>query len=86
MENTPYQIEQARLLVARLERISADSIWARRASGLRGALLKWLEKYEQTQKQEALALNLSDQESIWLSTILAMSYKILEKAARERIR
>lgn len=86
MENTPYQIEQARLLVARLERISADSIWARRASGLRGALLKWLEKYDQTQKQEALALNLSDQESIWLSTILAMSYKILEKAARERIR
>ncbi len=86
MENTPYQIEQARLLVARMERISADSIWARRASGLRGALLKWLEKYDQTQKHDAFLPSLSDQELIWISTILAMSYKMLEKAAKERIR
>jgi hypothetical protein len=44
-----------RLLIARLERISADSVWAHRASGVRGALLnvaeqsednKWVESYK----------------------------------------
>jgi hypothetical protein len=34
------------LLLTRLERISADSYWAHRASGVRGALLKVLEKME----------------------------------------
>ena len=35
-----------RLLLARLERISADSIWAHRASGVRGALFKALDTLE----------------------------------------
>ena len=35
-----------RLLLARLERISADSYWAHRASGIRGSLLRMLEKIE----------------------------------------
>ena len=35
-----------RLLLARLERISADSHWAHRASGVRGALLRALEIIE----------------------------------------
>jgi hypothetical protein len=35
-----------RLLLARLERISADSVWAHRASGVRGALFKALEILE----------------------------------------
>lgn len=35
-----------RLLLARLERISVDSIWAHRASGVRGRLLRELEKIE----------------------------------------
>jgi len=34
------------LLLARLERISADSVWAHRASGIRGSLFKALEKLE----------------------------------------
>jgi len=42
--NDPQTIELLRLLVARLERLSADSHWARRASGLRGNLLKVLEE------------------------------------------
>ena len=33
----------AKLLVSRLERISADSIWAHKVSGIRGSLLKILE-------------------------------------------
>ena len=35
-----------RLLPARLERISADSYWAHRASGIRGLLLRAVEKIE----------------------------------------
>jgi hypothetical protein len=40
------QADLVRLLVARLERLSADSVWARRASGARGALLKALDDLE----------------------------------------
>ncbi|NWG33208.1 MAG: hypothetical protein HXY42_02100 [Chloroflexi bacterium] len=36
-----------RMLTERLERISADSIWAHRASGVRGSLLRMLEEGEQ---------------------------------------
>ncbi len=35
-----------RLLTGRLERLSADSHWARRASGLRGNIVKVLETVE----------------------------------------
>jgi hypothetical protein len=37
-------LELLRLLAARLERLSVDSRWARRASGLRGNILKVLEQ------------------------------------------
>ena len=42
MDKTPVPL--IRLLLARLERIYADSIWAHRASGVRGRLLRELEK------------------------------------------
>lgn len=38
-------LELVRMLLARLERISANSYWAHRASGARGVLLKSLEEY-----------------------------------------
>jgi hypothetical protein len=40
------EIAYARMLVARLERLSADSYWAHRSSGLRGSLLRALEQVE----------------------------------------
>ncbi len=40
------QLEQARLLTARLARLSADSVWARRASGLRISLDRLVEQIE----------------------------------------
>lgn len=40
------QAALAERLVRRLERMPVDSIWARRASGLRGNLLRWLDVYE----------------------------------------
>lgn len=36
-------LRQARFLVSRLERLSADSVWAHKASGIRGALLRIVE-------------------------------------------
>jgi hypothetical protein len=40
------QIAYARLLVSRLERLSADSYWAHQASGLRGSLLRCLQQVD----------------------------------------
>jgi len=42
------RIDLLRLLAGRLERLSADSHWARRASGLRGNIIKVLEETEAT--------------------------------------
>ena len=62
------------LLLERLERISADSVWAHQASGVRGSLLKliWqLESDQQIENPEMLRL-------------VSYGFEILEKAAREK--
>jgi hypothetical protein len=62
------------LLLERLERIPADSIWAHRASGVRGALLR-------------IAEQLQDGQSVTgpeLKQLISYGFKILENAARER--
>jgi len=41
-----FQLVLAHQLLVRLERLSADSYWAHRASGLRGSLLKCVEQIE----------------------------------------
>ena len=67
-------IHLLQLLLARLERVSVDSYWAHRASGVRGSLLRALERLEggeiigQTQ----------------LHAILEQGFAILERAAQER--
>lgn len=40
MEDHPINPRLIHMLLARLERISADSFWAHRASGARGSLIK----------------------------------------------
>lgn len=72
----------ARQLVARLERLSADSFWAHRASGMRGALLRSLEQAESlTSTQEAAsAPNAALHE---LERLVEQGYQILANAARE---
>jgi len=40
------RLEQAKQLITRLERVSADSVWAHRSSGYRGSLLKWIDGAE----------------------------------------
>ena len=48
------QIEQARRLVYLLERLSADSQWAHRASGVRGALLRAIQQADDGETQPDL--------------------------------
>jgi len=73
------QIEQATLLVARLERLSADSYWAHRASGLRGALLRSIERLESGEAGEAD----EKEETERLDRLFQRGFEILARAARE---
>jgi hypothetical protein len=65
-------IQLIRMLSERLERISADSIWAHRASGVRGSLLRILEE-DETGRQP-------DPETVSLA--IATSLHILTRAAK----
>jgi hypothetical protein len=69
----PARVELLRLLTTRLERLSVDSIWARRASGLRGSLIKALESMESDQPSTPEVLDL----------LIEHSFEILRNAARE---
>ena len=71
MSNT--DIELLRLLAARLERLSADSLWARRASGLRGNIVKVLEEIDAGQDIEAARF----------SPLIQRAFEILKHAAQE---
>ena len=62
------------LLLARLERISADSVWAHRASGVRGSLLKMVEKLERNRPVKRSELK----------RLAEMGFYILEESAREK--
>ena len=67
------QIELLRLLTSRLERLSADSHWARRASGLRGNMLKVLEEADSGQMVTQARLEL----------LIQRGFEILRRAAQE---
>jgi hypothetical protein len=75
-----FLLDQARQLAFRLERLSADSIWARRASGTRGTLLRHIERLEQ-----ALASNIPltavDMEAG--RQVVEQCSRLLENGARE---
>ncbi len=82
------QLEQARQLTSRLERLSADSIWARRASGYRASLLKSIEKIEELKSQQNHTENPVEMEQALehLEGLLEQGQQILELAARDLIR
>jgi hypothetical protein len=73
-------INQAQLLLSRLERLSADSIWAHRASGVRGALLKMI---------DCLAANpdllKNEIELKKYRQLIKWGFFLLEKAAQEKL-
>lgn len=62
-----------RLLAARLERLSVDSIWARRASGLRRSLVKAVEASDGGNEYPPEQLD----------ALIEHSFDILRRAARE---
>ena len=74
MEDQYILIKRAKVLLDRLERLSADSSWAHRASGLRGSILRILESQEFYQKEEGI---------IPLESLLKQGFDLLTKAARE---
>ncbi len=63
MQSLP-QIQLVSLLLIRLERVSVDSYWAHRASGVRGGLLKALEKFETGQSVDEFRAEALDRERI----------------------
>jgi len=71
MNNT--EIELLRMMSARLERLSVDSHWARRASGLRGNMIKVLEEIDAGQQIESARLN----------PLIERAFDVLRHAAQE---
>ncbi len=65
-----------RMLIARLERISADSYWAHRASGIRGTLLKMLEDLESGKPVSGIVLR----------RVIESGLGILGNAAKEKVK
>ena len=82
------QLDQARQLTSRLEHLSADSIWARRASGYRASLLKTIERIEELNNQSARLEDPVEMEQALehLDVLLQRGQQILELAARDLIR
>lgn len=70
-DNQP--IELLRLLAARLERLSVDSRWARRASGLRGNIIKILGQADTGEPVAAMRLDL----------LTDTAFDILRRAAQD---
>ena len=73
MESPQSNEKIIRLLLPRLERISVDSYWAHRASGVRGALTKILEQMEAGD-----AIN-----SGLVQSNISIGFEILKEAAEE---
>lgn len=71
----PATLEEARRLLFRLERMSVDSSWARRASGLRGGMIKLIDEL-------ATRGTLSPDEQSHLDWLVARAYEMLVLAAR----
>ena len=73
MEFPEHSKKMIHLLLARLERISVDSCWAHRASGVRGALTKLLEQIEMGETIDPTSLQAN----------LRVGFEILKSAAEE---
>lgn len=69
----PPQLQLLRLLITRLERLSVDSHWARRANGLHGNIVKVLEEAETGQPVSASRVDL----------LTEAAFDILRRAAHD---
>ena len=73
METAEPDERLVRLLLPRLERISVDSYWAHRASGVRGALVKMLADMEMGVAPDPASLEKN----------ILIGFEILKEAAEE---
>jgi hypothetical protein len=74
MDDHLIRVKRARILLNRLERLSADSSWAHRASGLRGSIIRILNN------QDVLS---GDEGIITLEILLKQGFDLLTRAAKE---
>jgi hypothetical protein len=65
-------LSQAKILIQRLERLSADSYWAHHASGLRASLEKHITQVDNGKEDDHQ-----------IEMLIQEGFKILENAARE---
>lgn len=73
------RLEQARMIVQRLERLSADSRWAHVASGYRGALIKIIDEVSGLPEVEQASVETVRR----LDFLIDKGFDLLSKAARE---
>lgn len=69
-----------KLLISRLERLSADSVWAHRATGLRGALIRTLEQVEASS-----SIDYTPEVLVRLQSQIDLGFEMLNQAAIELI-
>ena len=74
MSDLSSDLQLIHILAERLERISVDSIWAHRASGLRGSLIRAMEQLETGENVHPQTLG----------NLYQMGFYILEQAARAK--
>ena len=76
------KLELINMLLARLERLSADSYWAHQASGIRGSLLKYVEAGGM--EKSARAIKPASGQEKEATALIELGFKVLERAAREK--
>ncbi len=69
-------LELIKRLTDRLEHLSVDSTYAHRASGLRGSLLRYIERLEVGER-------ISHEDQAGLDELVEYGFEILEMAAKE---
>jgi hypothetical protein len=77
-------VQLLRLLISRLERLSADSHWANRASGLRGNIVKILEEVESGQDVSSNRLELLTEAAFGILRRAAQDIPDLEELLKRR--
>lgn len=71
-------LEQILRVASRLERLPADSIWQRKASGVRGTLLKLIKILNEEE--------ISKSDIVQITKMITLGYEFLNAAANERWR
>jgi hypothetical protein len=83
MKHKKVLFNQATLLTERLEKLPPDSVWARRASGVRGTLLKLLPELKAAPILENHQRNCNIKNLEHIHFLIDRGYELLERAAQE---